>query len=204
MVYILAIFTFLVFFYGLKNAAGINMLSDFSLSSYFPFSLLKLDKIVYMKDGRVNIEEDFDSPLPIPTHWRKVHTPAPDSVSSSYARQGLDSSRCLIVTNLSNQRWHITHRYRFAVKTNEKYYLEALLFSKSSGGYAEVQISGYDSQGYIVKRDMWHISSMAQGSFEKVHNVFSVTPGIASIQLRLAGKGQGEFRFDNIRFKRLE
>jgi len=172
--------------------------SDFSLSSYYPFSLLKLEHNVQHKRGSVTIEEDFESLLPIPIKWWKLHTPAPDSISTNYVKTSSDSSRCLMVTSLSDQRWHITHRYRMAVRKDDRFYLEGMLWSKSNGGSAAVQVSGFDAQGKIIERNMWRIESSVQGKFEKIKGIFTVAPGVTSIRLRLAGKGQGEFKFDNI------
>jgi hypothetical protein len=146
----------------------------------------------------VTIDEDFESLLPIPIKWWELHTPAPNSIWTNYSKQGPDSSRCLMVTSLSDKRWHITHRYRIAVRENDRFYLEGILWSKTSGGYAAVQVSGFDAQGQIIERNMWHIESSIQGEFEKIKGVFTVTPGVASIELQLAGKGPGEFKFDNI------
>jgi len=198
MLFVAAICACLVGFYWLKNAAGINLVSDFSLSAYFPFTLFKLEPSVHQERGSLTIEEDFESLLPIPIKWWKVHTPAPDSVWTSYVKACPDSSRCLMVTSSSDQRWHITHRYRMTVRKDDRFYLEGMLWSKSNGGYAAVQVSGFDAQGQIIERNMWHIESSIQGEFEKIKGVFTVAPGVTSIRLRLAGKGQGEFRFDNI------
>lgn len=184
--------------YWLKNASGINLFGDLSLSAHFPFSLLKLEPSVHHERGSVTIDEDFQSLLPIPIKWWKLHTPAPDSIRTSYVKACPDSSRCLMVTSLSDQRWHITHRYRIAVRKNDRFYLQGMLWSKSNGGDAAVQVSGFDAQGQIIERNMWHIESSIQGEFEKIKGVFTVAPGVTSIRLRLAGKGQGEFKFDNI------
>ncbi len=203
MLYVAAICTCLIGIYWLKNAAGINLLSDFSLSAYFPFSLLKLEHSVYQERGSVNIDEDFESLLPVPIKWLELHTPAPNSIWTNYAKQCPDSSRCLIVTSLSDQRWHVTHRYDIAVRSQDKFLLEGMLWSKSRGGYAAVQVNGFDAQGKTIARNMWHIESSVQGKFETVKKVFTVAPGIASIRLRFAGKGEGEFKFDNIILKPL-
>jgi hypothetical protein len=203
MLFIAVICSCLIGVYWLKNASGINLVGDFSLSSYFPFSLLKLEPSVHHERGSVNIDEDFESLLPIPIKWWKLHTPAPDSISTNYVKTGPDSSRCLMVTSLSDQRWHVTHRYRIAVRKNDRFYLEGMLWSKSKGGYAAVQISGFDGQGQIIERNMWRIESSIQGKFEKIKGVFTVAPGVTSIRLRLAGKGKGEFKFDNIRLQPL-
>jgi hypothetical protein len=155
MLLVAAICTCLTGVYWLKNASGVNLFGDLSLSAYFPFSLLKLEPNVHHERGSVTIDEDFESLLPIPIKWWRLHTPAPNSIWTNYSKAGPESSRCLVVTSLSDQRWHVTHRYRMAVRENDRFYLEGMLWSKSNGGYAAVQVSGFDAQGQIIERNMW-------------------------------------------------
>ncbi len=204
LIYLAATLICLICGYWLKNSAGINLFSEFSPSAYFPFSLLKLERNVYLNVGPVNIEEDFESLLPIPIQWAELHTREQHNVVVTHAYTCPDSSRCLTVASSTNRSWHITHRYIFAVSEKDRFILEALLWSRSGGGYAEVRVSAFDVQGQLIKRAMWRIRSSAQGQFQEIKEEFAVSPGVASIRLRIAGKGTGEFKFDNIRFRRLE
>jgi len=66
------------------------------------------------------------------------------------------------------------------------------------------EVSAFDAQGQVIKRAMWRIRSTTQNEFQKIKEEFTVSRGVASIRLRIAGKGIGEFKFDNIEFERLE
>ena len=203
-IYLATTLTCLICGYWLKNSAGINLFSNFSLSAYFPFSLIALERNVHMKYGPINIEEDFESLLPIPVQWHDLQTPEPHNVAVTHANKAPGSSRCLIVNSFTNRWWHITHRYIFAVSENDKFSMQALVWSRSEGGYAEVEVSAFDAQGQVIKRAMWRIRSTTQNEFQKIKEEFTVSRGVASIRLRIAGKGIGEFKFDNIEFERLE
>ena len=204
LIYLAAILICLICGYWLKNSAGINLFSDFSLSAYFPVSPLILEPNVYLKHGPVNIEEDFESLLPIPAQWQNLQTPEPHGFVVTHAYTAPGASRCLIVTSSSSRWWHITHRYIYPVDEKDRFSLEAMLWSKSGGGYAEIQVSAFDVEDQLIKRAMWRIRSGAQEQFQDIKEEFAVSPGVASIRLRIAGKGTGEFKFDNITFRRLE
>ena len=190
--------------YWLKNHAGINLFQEFSLSERLPFKLLKLESTIRQDLNSAGLAEDFESILPLPNRWIAVHTRIPENVSKVYGRNCPGASRCLTVKNKGNERWHITHRYRFDVRENERFSLAGLLWSSDTGGEAQVQVTAYDAQGQIIARDMWHIETRFDDEFEQVSEEFSIAPAVATIRLRRAGKGPGEFRFDDIRLRRLD
>lgn len=194
----------LAYLYWLKNVAGINLLKDFSLSAYFPFNLLKPEFIMYPEPGQLILAEDFEPGSPNPVEWMDVYTTDPAGVTVSYEPTGVNASTCLVVKNPIEQRWHITHRYQIAATPQGKFSMEAMLWRSGTGGSAELQVGTIDDKGRVINRNIWHVGSSTQGSFERVGTVFSVSPDAAFIRFRLAGEGPGEFRFDNIKFRRLE
>lgn len=194
----------LVSFYWVKNSAGINLISDFSLSAYFPFSLLRSENTIYHKRGPVDIDEDFESLLPIPAKWLNLVTPEPGSVKANREKVGGEDSRSLVVTSTGDLWWHVTHRYVLEVEEGDNFIMEAMLWSKSKGGDGQVQISALDKNGRLIKRNMWSIKASSEGKLQEVKKHFTIYPGVALIKLRMAGNGKGVFRFDNVRLTRLE
>ena len=184
--------------YWLKSQADIDLFPEFSLSRYFPFSLLKLDEFISQPRGPVNITEGFESLVRIPAPWHKLTTPEPDKVQVSYQRAENGGSRYLVVTCGYSAWWHITYRYVIEVEPGDGFALGAMLWSSSAGGDAKVEISTFDSRGALVALDMWSIAADSTGRFQRVEKAFTIPPGVASIVLRLAGKGAGQFKFDDL------
>ncbi|PLW70613.1 hypothetical protein [Pseudohalioglobus lutimaris] len=189
--------------YWFKTQAGINLFHDTSFSKYLPFRLFKLEYSIRQNTDSDGLKEDFESSLPIPNRWISVHTPIPQNIIRNYGRSCPGDSRCLIVKNKGDEWWHITHRYRFDVRENERFSLGGLLWRSSADGFAQIQITAYDKQGHIIARDKWYIETNLDEKFQRVEEEFSISPGVSTIRLRIAGQGQGEFRFDNIRLRRL-
>ncbi len=189
--------------YGLKTAAGINLIKDTSLGHYFPFTLFVPSSTIYQGIDIRGLEEDFESPFPLPNRWINVHSPRRDLVTKEYSRNCPGDSRCMTIKNTGSQRWHVTHRYRFVVRPDERVAVSALLWSASAGGYAQVQISAYDTQGERIAYDVWHIGSAQQRTYEQIRKDFTIHQGVGSIGVRIAGEGPGEFRFDNLKLERL-
>jgi hypothetical protein len=202
--YVLLVCVCLACLYWLKNLADINIISDLSFSKYFPLSFLKYENTIYQSRGLVDIEEEFESLLPIPAKWHKLTTPEPTELEVSYENSGNRSSRYIIVTNAGERWWHITYRYAMEVEPGDKFVLGGLLWSKNKGGHAQVQVSAFDDSGNLIKRTMWFIGASTKGEFQQVEDVFVISPGVNLIKLRIAGKGPGQFKFDNLRLRSLE
>ena len=183
--------------YWLKNLADINLFRHFSLHHYFPFSLLQHDKVILQPRGTVAVKEDFETLLPVPAPWHKLSTNRPRKVQVDYELAD-DGSRRLVVTSQHEGWWHISHRYALAVEPGDTFTLAGTLWQESAGGYGQLQVSAVDSGGNVMERGMWAIEAGVQGQFQRVEKVFTVPPGVSRIMLRVAGRGAGRFKFDDL------
>ena len=183
--------------YWLKNLADINLFSHFSLHQYFPFSLLQYDKVILKPRGTVAIEEGFEALLPVPTPWHKLSTNRPRKVQVGY-ELAANGSRHLVVTSQHKGWWHISHRYAIAVEPGDAFTLGGTLWRESAGGYGQLQVSALDVSGKIIERELWTIEADREGQFQRVEKVFTVPPGVPRIMLRIAGRGEGRFKFDDL------
>ena len=183
--------------YWLKNLADINLFRHFSLHRYFPFSLLQHDKVILQPRGTVAVKEDFETLLPVPAPWHKLSTNRPRKVQVDYELAD-DGSRRLVVTSQHEGWWHISHRYALAVEPGDTFTLAGTLWQESAGGYGQLQVSAVDAGGNVMERGMWAIEAGVQGQFQRVEKVFTVPPGVSRIMLRVAGRGAGRFKFDDL------
>ena len=183
--------------YWLKNLADINLFRHFSLHSYFPFSLLQHDKVILQPRGTVAVEEDFETLLPLPAPWHKLDSNRRRMVEAEY-EQAANGSRLLVVTSRHEGWWHITHRYAIAVEPGDTFTLAGTLWQESAGGYGQLQVNALDASGRVVERGMWAVEADAQGQFQRIEKVFTVPPGVSRIMLRVAGRGAGRFKFDDL------
>jgi len=187
----------IVALYWLKNLADINLFRHFSLHGYFPFSLLQHDKRLLQPRGTVVIQEDFEAWLPLPAPWHKVHSNRRRMVEVDHEVVP-GGSRVLVVTSRHEGWWHITHRYALEVKPGDTFTLGGTLWRESAGGYGQLQVSSLDASGNIMNREMWAIEADAEGQFQRIEEVFTVLPGVSRITLRVAGRGEGRFKFDDL------
>jgi hypothetical protein len=183
--------------YWLKNLADINLFRHFSLHQYFPFSLLQHDKVILQPRGAVAIEEGFEALLPVPTPWHRLSTNRPGKVQLDY-ELAANGSRQLVVTSQHKGWWHISHRYAIAVEPGDTFTLGGTLWRESAGGYGQLQVSALDAAGKVTNREMWAIQADGEGRFQRVEKVFTVPQGVSRIMLRIAGRGEGRFKFDDL------
>ena len=189
--------------YWFKSAMGVNLARDTSLAAYFPFSLFRFEQHVYEEYGPVNVMEDFDSFFLYKLRWQQVHTPEHDAISVERNSSGPGSSSSLRVTNMGHHWWHVSHRYFYAVREHDRFYLEGMLWNSGEDGYGEIQVSALDAEGKILQRDMWRLGTKTRGKQVQVDTIFTVPARVAYIRLRVAGEGPGRFEYDDLRMVRL-
>lgn len=198
---LLAIAACFVGVYSLKSAAGINLFENFSLSSHFPFRFLRWEAMLYPEPPSLILDESFNvAPILFRTWSTRIQTSAGEDIPY-YEALGINGSRCMVIRSDADSWWNISHRYRVAVKPGDVLRVTAQVWNGSDSGRAGLEVATYDEKRNVIKWNYWSTRSVTRSRFETITLQFSIPAEVSFIRLRLAGRGRGEFRFDDIRFE---
>lgn len=189
--------------YSLKKTLGIDLFADYSLSRYPPFRQLGRRPVIDPAPGESILDDDFADRIEVPRRWGRSVMSGAGPFDVEYAALGADGSRCLVVRSLAATWWNVADRYSVSVTVNERFIATALVRNGSAIGRAELQAAAYDASHHPIAWDRWRSVSQGRDEFERLDLEFTIPAGVAYVRLRLAGWGQGEFRFDDVRFVRV-
>jgi len=198
----IAIASFILSFYWLKNRIGINFFQTFSLSNYFPFKYLDGPQIIGIDQKGVLLNENFDT-YRLFHNWHGVYIEGEGKIIQTISPNERDTSRCLLIINRDAKNWSISHNKFIEVNAGDYFTYKAKV--KISNG-DPVAIIGVDSFDKDMKIITWCYSKIKSDKLDKWNNLvnsFSIDDEkIKYIRFRISGVGQGEYRFDDIVFKR--
>jgi len=189
--------------YSLKKTLGIDVFANFSLSGYPPFRQLGAPPVIDPAPGESILDEDFADRIELPRRWGRSVMSGSGPFDVEYAPAGADGSRCLVVRSHAATWWNIADRYSVSVAGGEQFHATVLARNGSAIGRAELQAAAYDASHQVIAWDRWRSVSQRRNDFERLELEFTIPEGVAFVRLRLAGWGEGEFRFDDVRFVRV-
>ena len=190
--------------YSLKSTAGINLFENFSLSSHFPFRYLRSEDVLHPEPLSLILDESFNvAPIFFRTWSTRVQRSAGEDVPH-YEALGVNGSRCMIIRSDTDSWWNISHRYLVSVRPGDVLRVTAQVWNGSDSGRAGLEVAAYDEKRNVIKWNYWGKRSDARSRFETITMQFSIPAEVSFIRLRLAGRGRGEFRFDDIRFELID
>ena len=190
--------------YALKSAAGINLFKNFSLSSHFPFRYLRSEDVLYPTPLSLILDESFNSAPVLFRTWSTTVQRSAGDDAPHYETLGVNGSRCMVIRNDADSWWNISHRYLVAVKPGDVLRVTAQVWNGSDSGRAGIEVAAYDEKKNVIKWNYWGKRSDTRSQFETITLQFSIPAEVSFIRLRLAGRGRGEFRFDDIRFELID
>lgn len=190
-----------LFGYWLKCQEGTNFFDSFSIGSYFPFYHLRNETILSPPKGII-FYEDFDK-INIFSKWSdslKSYT----SATSELSKDGFNNTQCLLIRNSDDRRWVHSHKKKIETKIGDIFYYEGLVNIKGHRLHTYFSVSTFDEDKNIINWNVFKGDVNRIGSWVKVKKKFTISNNkIKFITFRLDGFGRGEFRFDNITFRKV-
>jgi len=193
----------IVFFsYWFKTRAGIDFSKSYSLSDYIPFKYLKRNDIIVAPNPGMILNETFDS-ISVFDDWGNLWMREENSVTKGYDKNGINNSRCLLIRSNSEKSWVCSYYGLIEVHKGDRFSFKGVTKLKGETISAYAGVAAFDKnrkaitwnyiQEKVGKKNLW---SNFAGSFSISDD------GINFIRFRLSGIGIGEFRFDDIRFRK--
>ena len=192
---------FVLFGYWAKCQTGTDFSGSISLSNLTPFKYLQRNDVISVPEPGIILNDSFET-RPIIRNWSDLWMRDKGKVIVGYDSHGTNNSRCLLIKSTSTKSWAYSHNKYVEV-------LEGDVFSFE--GFAEIQgdkisayagIAAFDKQKNPIK---WNYIIKKVDKTKKwihVNNRFTVANGVYYICFRLSGVGIGEFRFDDISFRK--
>ena len=196
---ILLVFIAILSAYWFKSHLGYSFSKNFSLSRYFPFSYLKRNYVIEDPEPGILLNDSFDS-WRLFSNWTKPWMREKDSVSQHYELIGRNSSRCLVIKNRSDKSWSISHNQFVEVQNGDVYSYQVFVKLKGENPSSWVGVALLDKNQDVFSWNYGTHKTERTGMWITLKNTFIIPDGIAYIQFRLAGTGEGEFWFDDVSF----
>ncbi len=190
--------------YWFKAMRGINVFESYSLSSYFPFKYLIQDVVINPEPGEVIIDESFNPKSLFKRNWWFIWMREEGKVAMSYCLDGVNNSRCLLIKSSSEKKWSYTYRKYIEVKKGDVFSFEGSAKIQDADLSLAFSIASFDKDKKVVSWNSDHPSAYRNNQYEMLTKKFTVTDGVRFIRFRILGAGVGDFRFDDINFRKVK
>jgi hypothetical protein len=197
---ILLIFFFsLLLAYWLKSMLGWDLSSSHQLSNSFPFNVFQRNHLLILHKEGIILEQHFDS-FSLENIW-SLWSRIPDTVHFERNRGPEDTTKSLVFINNTDHEWIYGFSKFIKVQQGDIFSFYGSLKKNRAENFIAMRISSFDD----TKKPLnWsykekYAQKVSQWSFLADEFIIK-QPEIAYIKFQLAGKGKGEFRFDDIFF----
>ncbi|WP_133112035.1 hypothetical protein [Candidatus Scalindua japonica] len=197
-----ALIIFILFGYWAKCQTGTNFFESTSLSKLTPFKYLQRNDVVSIPKPGIILYDCFDTKSII-GNWSNLWMRDKGKVSVDYDLHGINNSRCLLIKSTSTKSWAYSHNKSVEVHEGDIFSFDG--FARIQGEKnvsAFIGIAAFDGQNEPIK---WNYISEKIDNTEmwtKKNKTFVIPDNIKYIRFRLTGVGIGEFRFDDIFFRK--
>ncbi len=206
-----ALILFLFFGYWLKCQVGINASKSISLSNLTPFKYLQRNSTSYQYIQRNNVVHPhetgtiiYDSFETRPFIGNRSNFWMRDKgkVTLGYDSNGINNSHCLLIKSSSIKNWTYAHNKFVEVLEGDIFSFE--LFAKIEGDNisAHAGIDTFDKYKAPIKLNSFTERIDKAKMWIKIKNRLTIPCNTKYIRVRLSGMGIGDFRFDNICFRK--
>jgi len=199
--FIVMIFSFLAI-YWIKSRAGINLSESISLSGYWPFEYFRRNKIISVQQPGIIFNDSFDSSRlldPWVLSWMKEK----GKVAKVYDTDGGFHSRCLLIRSESEMGWVCSYLGLIKVKQGDRFSFTGAAKLKGDKVSAYAGVSAFDRDKNAITWNYLKEGVGRNNLWLNFNRSFSVSDkNIKYIRFRISGIGIGEFRFDDICFKK--
>jgi len=189
--------------YWLKIQMGIDFFNSFSLGSHFPLKYLRSDVIESPKPGNL-LEENFDKERIFPT-WSGFWMQEAGAVTKEWSLDGINGSRCLLIKNTGKGRWAYYHNKRVHVKKGNIFSFKGDVNINGKNLFAYICVAVFDKNKKAISWSLFKKTVNRTGIWVTIEKQFSISDDVINyVTLRLVGVGNGDYRFDNITFRKIK
>lgn len=199
---LLLILALFVFAYWFKYQLGINFFDSLSISAYPPFSYLTNHTIKSPIPGTV-FEDNFEK-KGIFSLWSHLWTRESETATIGFAQDGINDSRCLLIRNTGTGSWVYSHKKSVEVKKGDIFYFGGFVNIRGADAFAYLSVAAFDKHKKAVSWNFFKEKITDTDEWIKVQQQFEIPDNIGYIRFRLAGVGIGEYRFDDIIFRKIK
>ena len=190
--------------YRLKNNMGRNLFASHSLHRVFPFKYLQRDEIIDPFPGEFIIEESFEPTLFSSHHWGRLWQAEEDKVVQKYDPVGIRSSKCLYIISETKYSWVYPHSNLIKVQKGDAFSCEGFAWIQGDTVYTTFCLTLLDENKNVFDWDYGRSNDVPNNKVTKISKLFTVPDSTAFIRFRIIGRGMGEFKYDDITFRKLE
>jgi len=189
--------------YWLKVQIGMDFFDSLSISSYFPFKYLKSNEIMSPEPG-ILLDENFNKKN-IFKKWSDLWMREDGTVTKELSFDGFIGSRCLLIKSSSNGSWTYSHNKRVEVKKGDIFYFEGLVNINGDNTSAYLSVAAFDKNKKVIDWNLFKEKVHRTDAWFGVEKHFTINDdNIKYINFRLVGIGMGEYRFDDITFRKIK
>ncbi len=198
-----ALILFILLGYWLKCQTGIDFLETTSLSSLPPFKYLQRNNDISLPDPGILLNDSFET-IPIISNWSKLWMKDKGKVTLSYDSNGINNSHCLLIKSNSKKNWLYSHNKYVEVLKGDFFSFEGFVKLQGDKVSAYIGISAFDKYKKPIKWN--YISEKIDNAKKwiKIKKSFIIPDDIKYISFGLSGRGIGDYKFDNIIFRKEE
>ncbi len=192
---------FVLFGYWVKCQMGINVIESISLSNLTPFKYLQRNDVISVPEPGIILNDSFET-RPIFRNWSDLWMRDKGKVTAGYDSHGINNSRSLLIKSTSTKSWAYSHNKYVEVLEGDVFSFEGITKIEGDKISAYAGIAAFDKQKKPIKWN--YISEKADKAkkWVKINKKFAIPENIKYISFRLSGTGIGEFRFDNVCFRK--
>ena len=200
---IVLVLTIAISVYWLKVQIGINIFDSFGISSYFPFNYF-VSNVIKSPQSGILLEDDFDG-IRIIFKWSKLWMREDGKVTREFSASGIDGSKCLLIKNSHTGSWTYSHNKLVEVKPGDLFAFDGLVNIQGNNLSAYLSIATFDENKKVIAWNFFKEKVDRTGVWVGVKRQFMVyDDDIKYITFRLVGVGIGEYRFDDITFRKIK
>jgi len=127
------------------------------------------------------------------------------TVTKEFSLDGFNDSRCLLIRSSSKGSWTYSHNKLVEAKKGDVFNFEGLVNIQGDNISAYLSVAVYDETKKVIDWNLFKEKVNRTGAWVKVEKQFTLSDDdIKYITFRLVGIGIGEYRFDNITFRKIK
>jgi len=149
------------------------------------------------------LDENFNTKK-IFKKWSDLWMREEGAVSKELSSDGLNGSKCLLIKSSSKGSWTYSHNKRVEVKKGDIFYFNGMVNINGDNISAYLSVSARDENKKVIDWNLFKEKVNRTGVWVGVEKYFTINDdNIRYITFRLAGIGSGEYRFDDITFRKI-
>jgi len=188
-------------FYWIKCELGADFYESYSLSHYVPFSYLTRNDTIKPHDLGILLKDSFE-PFGIRNEWLRLWTEDKGKVTQGYDSNGIEMSRCLFVRSASQKEWSYSQNRIVEVQKGDVFSYSIYIQLRGEEIRASASVDSFDKDKKVIQWGYITEQVEEMGTWVKIDKKFMINDDVNYIRFRLSGIGVGEYRFDDVCFRK--